>query len=276
MSVTRAYIRRRILRLSRQGMVVTATSSGTTTTLVDAVNLGTPGATLVNRIGWVSAGTTANLGATVRVTTNDRSATSITFTPALSSATAVGDEIELWNELGQGVEPSYVHELLDFAIERVADANPVPALGAEFTFDVQAPVIDLPPSWRWVEGADWQDASGLWHPVPENDKNLRVDPVSRTVELLGIAAGNADTLLVRLRGATRPAALASDGEDTIVNAEYLVQQVTAEVLLAASYTASSMDGPALERRAAYHAKKADELRQVAFTPHTGMGVILPL
>lgn len=272
MSVTRSWLRRRVGRLTRQMFVVKATSAGTTTTFVDQINLSDPSDSLLNRIGWVASGTSANLYTTIRVTDSDETTTTITFVPALASSTATNDEIELWNEMDQGIVPAEVHELIDLAIESVADAHPIPAIEAAQTFDKDSPVLDMPSTWRWFEGADWQDVSGFWHPIWE--RFLRVDEASRTVEILNQAAVNADTLQVRLRGSTRPSALSSDTSTTTVNAEYILKYCCYHVLLMAGHT--MMESMALERWASTFKQEAEAIRMTARSRNTGMSISLPI
>lgn len=274
---TRTTIRQWAGDLSRQMLVLTATGAGTTTTFVDAINLADADSSLIGRVGWTSGGTAANLGRELRVSDNDRSDTSITFTPALPSATASSDEIELWNDLDQGVTPAEVNRLINRAIETVADANPVPDTAAEVAFDYADPVITLETDWRWFEGADYEDSNGIWHQIPATFEIFRVDEAARTVEILPPWSRKIDDLNIRLRGSTRPSALTTDTGTTgttVVDAEYLAHWVAAEILLAAAYT--SMDGAALERRAAKRFTEAETLRAKARTRHTGLGILLPV
>lgn len=259
--------------MSRQMFVAKATSAGTTTTLVDTINLAVPDSTLKHRVGWVASGTAANLYTTVRVTDSSESSTNITFTPALSQATATNDEIELWNALDQGVLPSQANELIDLAIESVGDAYPTPALKAEETFDYDNPVLSIPATWRWFEGADWKDAAGYWHPVWT--KFLRVDPASRTVEITNRAATNADTLLVRLRGSTRPSALSADTSTTTVSAEYILKYTMYHLLLMTSHTMGGAEMQ-LERWASTYKAEAEAVRMTARARNTGMAISLPI
>jgi hypothetical protein len=264
---TRAFIRRRVGRATRQMILLVATSNGTTTTIIDTINGSDPTSTLLGRVGWVASGTAANLGRTVRVTGNTESTSTITFTPALPSATATADEIELWNDLDQGVTPQEVHELIDMAIEAVADQYPLVAIDDEQTFDADSPVLDIPVDWDWFSGVDYQDVSGYWHPVYQNQ--IRVNDANRTVELIYPARTSFDTLNVRLRGATRPTAASSDSTDIPIDAEFLIKYVSYHVLMNASYTA--MDGVAMERRASTFKAEAEALRLKARQHVSGMG-----
>jgi hypothetical protein len=270
MAVTRAFLRRSIGVLTRQMFVATATATGTTTTLVDSVGLTDPTNALQGRIGWVSAGTAANLYKTLRVTANSSSSTSITFTPALPSATAEDDEIELWNDLDQGVVPREIHELINLAIESVANNNPTPAVSATQTFARDSRVLTIPEGWRWFEGVDWEDAQDRWSPIPQ--QYLRVHAGDRTVTVLDPIAVPANTLSVRMRGATRPVALTKDFSITNVDADYIVNFCCYYVMSSVSNT--SMEGQAFERKASDFKTNMQALKPQAFTRPQGLGIVL--
>lgn len=272
MSVTRAFLRRQVGRLTRQMKVIRCTATGTTTTAIDAINLSEPEDSLLGRVGWVVSGTANNLYSTIRVTANDPELLNITFTPALTAVTAANDEIELWNVLDQGVTPYDVHDLINHAIESVADEYFVADLDDEQTFDKDAPVLDIPATWRWLEGVDWEDANGFWHPVPQ--RALRVDQASRTVEILYPQSIQANTREVRLRGGTRPASLSSDTSTTPVDAEYLINYVSYLVLLNTSFT--NFDAVAMERKASTFKEDAAAARGAAKSRPQGLGIVLPL
>lgn len=271
MGVTRAFLRRMIGIQTRQMFVVIATSAGTQSTFIDSLSLSDPTGSLAGRIGIVTGGTAANLGSMFRVTTNSSSATSITLTPSLPSATAVGDECELWNELDQGVTPREVHDLITFAIDTVAMDNPTPVVDDSQTFDRESPVLSLPSTWRWFEGADWEDVNDVWSPVPQ--QYLRVHPADRTVTILEPLASRADTYSVRLRGATKPSALTTDSAETEINANYIINQCC--YLIYSSISNTSMDGQAAERKASDFKANRDAARAEAFTRPRGMGIVIP-
>lgn len=258
-------------------LLCTATGSGSTTTFVDAINLIDPDDTLIGRIGWFSAGTAGNLYSTVRVTDNVQSTNTITFTPAVAQATAAADVLELWNDLDQGVTPAEVHDLINLAIESVADAFPIPALDTEETFSQDDPELDIPATWRWFEGLEYQeysdDDTGKWKFIWD-DKFLYVDKAQRTVRVKKPWCYKLNTLNVRLRGATRPTALTADTQSTPVDAEWIARQVAYQLLLNISFT--MLDGAALERRAATFKQEADAIRMKARARPDGLGIVLPL
>jgi hypothetical protein len=252
-------------------LLLRATASGSQTTLVDAINVADPNATLVGRVGIVSGGTEANLGTVVRVTNNVESTNTVTFTPALPSSTVATDEIELWNEMDQGVTPAELNRMIDLAVEAAADIYPVPATSDAQDFSQSSPVLDIDTEWRRFSGVDRQDVSDRWHPIPK--RYLRVDVEARTVEILYPQSQTAHNNSVRIRGATRMDLPTADDDDLKINGEWLVNYVAYLVMKSAA-KATSMYGESYERDAADFQAKADALRLSARSRVEGMGVIL--
>lgn len=268
---TRAYIRRRVGTMTRQAKVVTATAVGTTTTLVDAISLNDPTGRLVGRIGWVCSGDPNNVSRAFRVTANSQPDTNLTFTPALPTATQIGDEVELWNELDQGVTPMFVNEAINTAIEYVRDAYPILVLDDEQAFDRAEPVITIPESWRYFTGVEMETTGGLWRPFTQ--KQFRVRKFERTVELVNGAQNLAHNLNIRLIGATVPDDLSDDDDETVIDTEWLIKQVSALVFLNIAY--ANADGQAIERYTGSMEQAANDVRLKARSRMEGAGTLLP-
>lgn len=224
---TRLQLRRRIGEKTGDLLLVTCTDPGDTQTAIDAVRLSISTGLLKNRTAYAAAGTADNIGVTTRVSGNSRAQTSLTVAPPFPAATAVGDEIEVWNEDDQGITPGRVHAWLDEAVDAVAPVHLIDAATVEVTFARATPLLALPADWVGVYAASWQDARGLWRELPRGSRALRVDRVSRTVELLTAAARLADGRPVRLHGKARPGPMLDDAAVAPVDPEWLVTQVAA-------------------------------------------------
>jgi hypothetical protein len=268
---TRAYIRRRVGTMTRQAKVVTATSVGTTTSLVDAINLAYPTGKLIGRVGWVCVGDPSNQERSFRVTANSSANTDITFTPALPVATQIGDEVELWNEFDQGIVPTLVHEFINTAIEYVRYAYPITAVDDEQDFSRSSPVLSIPDTWKYFSGVEAQSPTGLWRPLTQ--KQFRVRKFERSVELVNGAQDIANNYPVRLIGATIPSDLDADDDSTIVDTEWLIKQVSALVFLHIAY--SNGDGQAIERYTGSMEQAAADVRMKARGRMEGAGTLLP-
>lgn len=270
--VTRATLRRGIGRLMGDVIVATTTAAGTTTTALDTVNLNYENAGLTGRMLYVFAATnTVNEGEIRRVTENTKSTGTVTFTPALPAATAAGDVIELYAKRGVGPGPLEIHEAINRAIQAARDNHVSPALSAESTLNYANPIVTIPSTWTFFGGAEWKDFEDIWRPVPRAD--LTIDPVGRTVRFANRARWLADQRSVRLRGYLPPAALDSDDDGTSVDAEWLMNQAAADLLLATSDQQNDPQGA--ERKAQYFQGKADGLRAKTRVRPTGMFVRLP-
>lgn len=268
---TRAYIRRRVGTMTRQAKVVKATAVGTTTSLVDAINLAYPTGKLIGRVGWVCSGDISNQERTFRVTANSSAQTDITFTPALPVATQVDDEVELWNEFDQGIVPSLVHEFINTAIEYVRYAYPITTVDDEQSFSRSEPVVAIPDEWKYFSGVEVQGANGLWRPLTQ--KQFRVRKFERTVELVNGAQDIAHNGTIRFIGATIPTDLDADDDSTIVDTEWLIKQVSALVFLHIAY--SNGDGQAIERYTGSMEQAAADVRMKARSRMEGAGTLLP-
>jgi hypothetical protein len=253
-------IRRRAGRLSGDMLLCTATSNGSTTTFTDALNLNHEQSILLNRHGYLSGGTAANLGRSVRVTANVKSTQTLTFTPALPSDTAISDEMELWNERDEGVTPAAANEVINDAIRDVTENTPLPVTSDEFTFAASSPVIAVDDlevdavvdgtNWELITGVDWEDDSGIWRPIQSAD--IRVDRYARTVEILNRPRWNADGLSVRVRGANLATVLTSDSSTTAVNFQWLTHYAAAGFLalrLEKAYDRRDVEGRMLNLQA---------------------------
>lgn len=257
---TRAYLRKHIGRLTGDVKVLTATSAGTTTTLVDAINLADENNDLVGRLGWFASGTSANLYSTVRVTANTKSSTTLTFTPAVSSSTATNDVLELYNRVGQGPTIDEIHDAITRCIESVSNLGLTEVEGSSSTFDADTPTAAITASWSHISGVRWQDENDIWHEVPPED--LVVNIANRTIEIQNTPRWLANGQSIRLWGYTPSSSLASDTATTTVDAEWIIHQSAADLLLALA-TAQRVDVSrenALRATAQYHQQRADAMR----------------
>lgn len=220
-TTTRQALRQAIGRLTGDMLKCTATSAGTQTTLIDAINLYRGDGSLEGRVGWFASGTAGNLYSTVRVTGNTRSTTTVTFTPAVASNTAASDVLELWNERGQGYLPADVNSAINDAIALVAEQNTTPDEAEIADFDADDPYLTIPSTWEFFGGVRYQDGDSLWHDIPITPFTVDVDIQNRQLRLKGEIAQQADTRTVRLFGDIASTALTSDTQSTGVNAYWL-------------------------------------------------------
>jgi hypothetical protein len=236
LSATRQALRQEIGRLTGDMLKCTATANGTTTTLIDKLRGYRGDGKLAGRIGWVAAGTAANLYSMIRVTGNVRSTFTISFTDtALTSSTATGDVIELWNADGMGFYPDDVNSEINAAIAAVSGLTTAPDEEEVASFDADDPVLTIPADWEFFGGVRWLDTSitedGVWVEIEANDFNMDIDPRNRKVRLKGSIAQRAHTHTTRLYGDVASTALTADTDSTSVDAEWLTHYVAYRLLL---------------------------------------------
>jgi hypothetical protein len=236
LSATRQALRQEIGRLTGDMLKCTATANGTTTTLIDKLRGYRGDGKLAGRIGWVAAGTAANLYSMIRVTGNVRSTFTISFTDtALTSSTATGDVIELWNADGMGFYPDDVNSEINAAIAAVSGLTTAPDEEEVASFDADDPVLTIPADWEFFGGVRWLDTTetttGVWKEIEANDFNLDIDVRNREVRLKGEIARRVHDKTTRLYGDVASTALAVDTDATSVDAEWLTHYVAYRLLL---------------------------------------------
>lgn len=256
--------------------ILTATDAGSTSTFVDALNLAVENNSFAGRLGYFSGGTAGNLYRTVRIESNTKGTTQLTFTPTVPSSTATGDTLELYNRDGQGPTVGEIHNAINRCIAFVAESVLTEVLDTADTFDVDAPTLDVPSTWRRVIAVEYQDDLDDWHAIPPAD--LLADPVNRTMRIDHWPRVLADTRQVRLRGYTIAGALAADTDSTAVDAEWLIWEAASQVLLFLATKEKVAERRAADYRATsqYLHVQANAFRSKVPTARKGGGWAFPV
>jgi hypothetical protein len=231
---TLQFLRRTIGGITGDLDILVATSNGTTTTFVDALNASVENSHFAARQGIFSGGTAANLARIVRVTSNDKSTTTVTFTPTAASATAIGDTLELYNRDGQGPSVRQIHDAINRCIVFASKGVLAEVLDTATTFDADDPSLDIPAGWRrltHVEFRNGDESTDDWEEIPSPDWMPGVDRVGYTVRVDGISRARADGYSIRLRGYTAATELTNDADTTLADAEWLVHEASSHLLL---------------------------------------------
>lgn len=231
---TLQFLRRTIGGITGDLDILVATGNGTTTTFVDALNAHVENSHFAARQGIFSGGTAANLGRIVRVTSNDKTTTTVTFTPTATSATASGDTLELYNRDGQGPSVRQIHDAINRCVVFAGQGVLTEVLDTAETFDMDDPYLDIPAGWRrltHVEFRNGDEATDDWEVIPGADWVPGVDRVGYTVRVDGISRCRADTYQIRLRGYTAATELSADSDTTLVDAEWLVHEAASQLLM---------------------------------------------
>lgn len=263
MSVTRAQIRSWVGSMLGEVLTLTATSNGTSTSLIDSLNLVREDGYLEGRqLIVVSASASGNVGLVRRVSANSKSARSITIDPALVSSTATGDVVELWFRRDQGPTIQEVHDAIARNVDAVANSVLVPKLvPSTGVFDRTTPILpEVGATWRFFSGVDWEDPNGIWHPIPPAD--IRLAPSGNEpyvdVEIRNRSRNLMDGMNYRVRGYATHERPDNDADVITVDSEWLTHQVAAQILLSSSNRMS--DQQSAERKAQYFQTLADARR----------------
>ena len=274
MPTNRTVLRRAIGDKLGDMLVLKATAnSANASSFIDVVRMGDRGdraPSIVNRIGYLSGGTAANLGHECRITDFASSARTLTFTPAAATAPQVGDELELWSMTERVGSIDAIHRLINDAIRAVDRWAEIETWDTAQTYNARTQTLTIPATWVEFGGADWTDGRGYVKPIPNS--RLRVRPGLRTVEILGHSASRANRRAVRLWGFPRSPALTTDDATTNVDSEWLVESVVSVISLAGAWKAT--DGAAAERRANFWNAQAMLYRRSVAAPRRGLGMAL--
>ncbi len=237
-SIPLSDLRRRVLRrLGDGGEILTATSNGTTTTFIDALNVSSAAENRDGQFITPLTGTAGNIGKTARVTTTTDASNRLTFTPAFPFATAVGDVIETTNYRGIGFRPDQIVNAINDAIN---DAYPLGLIEVSadvngFNADPPGTVV-VPLNMREVYDVAFIDSAGYSRPLRiasrTNRYGVSFDAVAGTINIAGVPAIDANNNVLRLFGYARQPALALDSDVCLLNAEYIVSRACYHLALA--------------------------------------------
>ena len=273
MGTTLKDLRRSIGDKTGEMTVLEATANAaSSTTFIDAVRLGERGdnaPSLVNRIGYFSGGTEANLGHEVRTTAFQSSTRTLSFTPAAPASPVVGDELELWSIADRVGSIGAIHRMVNDAIRSVRDIVGTETYASAATFNAYAPTISVPADISEVGGVIWTDTRGYEHDVPRGDVILRGGS-RRTLELRNRARRFANGRSVVVWGFSRAGSLSDDDDETEVDPEWLVESVASAMRLAQSW--KSTDSARDERLANFWAARADVYRRKVGPQRRGWGL----
>lgn len=220
---TLANLRERVARRLGDFDQLTATSNGTTTTFIDALNVNSASESMLGRFITMSSGTVH------RITVFTDGTSTVTFTPAAASTalTATGSVVSVYNKRGKGFSPAQYKSAINDAIN---DAWPLGMIEIISTisgsFDSTTPEVTVPASMYRVHTVEWQDTNGDWHVILKasrsNESGWRADAAAGQIRLQGVGANQADGFVIRLTGYGRQDELSADSDTCALNAEYIV------------------------------------------------------
>lgn len=254
-------------RLVGQGLgdcvICVATDAGNDQTFYDDEHLDGPDNAYKGFDLYFTGGTVANLAQRRRLTASTQGTGLVTWNRPLPSATAEGDEAELWNTRGIGIKPTEVNDAINAAITFAAAQVTIP-VEAEVAdaFDRDSPTLVIPAAiTRGIYAVVWEDDEGLIEEVdPANGYGREgwfYDRSSQRVIIGGSYLSHMDGQTVTIKGVGRPALLSADTDTTSINAEWLVAEATRRVV-----TAARLRNPDYERYLPPHWQESQQKREL--------------
>jgi len=234
---TRAQLRRQIADRFEDLVMLTATANGSTTTLLDTINVNAGTEHFNGREILFTSGT--NDGLVRRITGTTSSTGTLTFA-AVTASTATNDTADVYNRRGRGFTVAQYNRAINNAIN---DAYPLGMIEVVATvtnpaaFDAETPEITVPASIIDVLELEYADSSGDYHVLPKARRRggygWFADPASGQLRLHGRVAASADGLVLRIHGLGRQDELSSDSDTCALSPEYIVARAAYHLALGA-------------------------------------------
>ncbi|MDQ3223975.1 MAG: hypothetical protein M3Q75_10975, partial [Gemmatimonadota bacterium] len=226
---TRAELRRTIANQLGDFYPVTTTQAGTTNNMFDTFNLAGETNKFKGMQVYVTGGTYANIGQITTVTFSDEVSRSISFEPPLPVATVVGDTAELYNFKSRGSTIQQYNQAINTAIMQAREQHAVIPYTETVagSFLRTAPYISIPEIFTHIASVDALDARGATVRLRAGD--MMVDRFSRSIEVHRRGVNSLHGLSLRLRGYVSPALLENDTDETNLDAEWILNEVKAQL-----------------------------------------------
>lgn len=234
--LTLADVRRRVADRFGDLTQLATTALGTTTTLIDTLNVSTAAE---NYTGcWLSFTSGTNNGLMRRVSSTTDSTSTLTFTPATPAVVAANTTVDVFNKRGHGFTVLEYNRAINNAIN---DVFPLGLIELETTitavFDADNPSVPVPAGMAEVFMIESVDDDGFRHRVIPSRQNNEwgwiADPALGEIRILGWPASQIDGLTIRLTGYGRQPALASDSDTCALNVEFIVARAAYHLALGA-------------------------------------------
>ena len=266
--MSRRDLRRAILGELGDLTVTTATgNSGSAQWIdVDTLAFGDSGR-YAGRELFVTGGTPENLGELRGISGSNGQGT-LNLTRALPAPVVEGDEAEIVNTYGGGIRIKQVHDAINTSIMRAGVEVPIEATIGD-PFSIETRTIPIPPEFvtvhtvqaRYPHDATCQGWRDVRRSQPNGGDGWSVERATRSIVIGGYTGSAAAEATIRILGTGRPKPMTSDNDISPVNAEWLLEDVSAKLMLRAIGGARSIS-PEHERKGFFRDQKADEMRDL--------------
>lgn len=237
LSQTRSELRRALADRFGDLTQLTTTSSGSSTTLIDALNVNAGSEHFNGRQLLITSGTYS--GTKARVTGTTDSTGTLTFTPAAGGTIASGVTVDVFNRRGIGFTIAEYDRALNSAIN---DAFPMGMIELIDTLTTGVTVTDdvttilVPAKYFEVYALEYKDEREAWHPIPKatitNGYGWRAR-ADGYLEVQGLPQRSTDDETLRLRGYGRQDTLSADTAECGLNFEWLIARAAYHLALGA-------------------------------------------
>lgn len=225
---TRQFVRRVIAAELGDFLLAKATNPGTVNTVTDVLNFTKEYNHFRGAAMLFSSG--GNTGQLTYASANDPTTRTITFSPAVASATAVGDEIEIYNFHHQGWDPSQINRAINSAIAVAGEQHgAVPA--AYQVPDIylrNSPDIEIPLMFSEFHGISYVDRAGSTKMLAP--RYWEVNRYERTVIVKRNGADSMHGYPITLLGMTDPQLADNDSSLVMIPLEWLKNEAKAQIL----------------------------------------------
>lgn len=240
MATTLKALRRKVgKRIPGEQLVVLTATGGDTTSFRDSRNL--PGPNDAYKGADLYFVTGSNAGEQLRIQSSAQATNQLNWSTA-ATAVVVGDEAELWNLRGIGVNAIQVNDAINDAIASLAKNVwiPVSATIAD-DFDQDTPTVAIPATLtRGVYSVDWQDSvqDGIWQQIDGGGEVPRYgwwyDAANAVIQIDGTWRSAIHGRTIRVLGYGGTDTLDADTDTTPIDSEALVTEAVANLLVANS------------------------------------------
>jgi hypothetical protein len=237
LSYTLRELRRAVADRFGDYLQLKATSGGSTTTVIDALNVNAGAEHFNGRQIQVVSGTYADHKA--RVTSTADSTGTLTFTPAAGGAIASGVLVDVYNRRGTGFQIQEYDRAINNAI---GDAFPlglidtIETLSTGITRNDYITTITVPAKFYEVYAIEWEDDEDVWREVIKATKTNSYGWKARpdgVIEIVGLPQDNTEESTLRIRGYARQDALSADTDTCGLPKEWIVARAAYYLALGA-------------------------------------------
>ncbi len=202
-------------------------TGGTSTTLVDTLNIPQGSHSFTRRQLLFISGTYAGEARVITATTPG--SFTVTFSPALGGAVSAGDMAVCINAHGGGPSILEIKRQINAAIANSYPLARTPLVSSNLTVDMDVPTLTVPDSMDEVYAVEWLDDDGIvWSDIPSNGmrggSGWWFNQPEGVITLFEQTASMFDGYTVRLRGEGRHPELANMDDETTLDHGWLVAE----------------------------------------------------